>query len=173
MSDLLGRAYQVAKGYLDSARGRLEEIDARAQEELRRSLPRESAPAGPPIPGEPEPTTMTRSRGRRRKSRRRRSGSRRSGRKRSGGKGARRQCRRPTRCRRRTRSSVCRSASDYLTVESAVNKLRERCAPTRFPDGSAEQADAQVILQRVEEAFTVLKNALGPAAGGRFDKLEL
>ena len=41
MSDLLGRAYQVAKGYLDSARSRLEEIDARAQDELRRSLPRE------------------------------------------------------------------------------------------------------------------------------------
>ena len=63
--------------------------------------------------------------------------------------------------------------SDYLTVESAVNKLRERCAPTRFPDGSAEQAEARVILQRVEEAFSVLKNALGTAGGGRFDKLEL
>lgn len=65
------------------------------------------------------------------------------------------------------------TGSDFLTVESAVNKLRERCAPTRFPDGSTEQADARVILQRVEEAFTVLKNALGAAGGGRFDKLEL
>ena len=45
------------------------------------------------------------------------------------------------------------NGSDFLTVEWAVNKLRERCSPTRFPNGSSEQADAQVILQRVEEAF--------------------
>ena len=65
------------------------------------------------------------------------------------------------------------NGSDFLTVESAVNKLRERCSPTRFPNGSSEQADAQVILQRVEEAFAVLKNALEPMSGSRFDKLEL
>ncbi|MBV9852234.1 MAG: hypothetical protein JO250_21415 [Armatimonadetes bacterium] len=179
MSDLLGRAYQVAKAYLDSARGRLEEIDARAQEELRRSLPREDAPT-PPSP--------LRGRG-------------------AGGEGGagtysndpferatakiaeaqQRVAAQRQEAERREAATApppdpvataymiigVPNGSDYLTVESAVNKLRARCAPARFPDGSPEQADAQVILQRVEEAFQVLKNALGTAGGGRFDKLEL
>ena len=175
MSDLLGRAYQVAKGYLDSARGRLEEIDARAQEELRRALPRESPDAAPPASntgGGGADDSFAR----------------------AAAKIAAAQARvaaQRQEAERRAPATVpppespqdpARTAyqiigvpigSDYLTVEAAVNKLRERCSPTRFPDGSAEQADAQVILQRVEEAFAVLKNALGPAAGGRFDKLEL
>ena len=169
MADLLGRAYQVAKTYLDSARGRLEEIDARAQEELRRSLPREAAPRAPNSGG-------------------------------AGGYGddpferasakiaeaQQRVAAQRQEVEQREAATIppdpvataykiigVPNGSDYLTVESAVNKLRERCAPTRFPQGSAEQADAQVILQRVEEAFTVLKNSLGPAGGGRFDKLEL
>ena len=173
MSDLLGRAYQAAKGYLDSARGRLEEIDARAQDELRRTLPREDVP-GPPGSGgggatDSDPFA------------------------RAAAKIAAAQERVAAQRQEVERRAAATEppapppdpvttaykivgvpvGSDYLTVESAVNKLRQRCAPTRFPDGSAEQAEAQVILQRVEEAFRVLKNALGPAGGGRFDKLEL
>ena len=181
MTDLLGRAYQVAKGYLDTARGRLEEIDARAQEELRRALPREGVPSlAPPELGaggasgagaasDADPFA------------------------RAAAKIAVAQARvaaQHQELERRERATAppeppadpVRTAykiigipngSDYLTVESAVNTLRQRCSPTRFPDGSAEQADAQVILQRVEEAFAVLKNALEPTSGSRFDKLEL
>jgi hypothetical protein len=62
--------------------------------------------------------------------------------------------------------------SDWLSVQQAANKLRQRCAPSRFPNGSQEQVETQNILQRVEEAYQVLQNALDPNAG-RFDKLEL
>ena len=57
-------------------------------------------------------------------------------------------------------------------MQTAANKLRERCAPSRFPDGTQEQAEARMILQKVEEAYQVLQNALDPGAG-RFDKLEI
>ena len=62
--------------------------------------------------------------------------------------------------------------SDFLSVQSAANKLRQRCALDRFPYGSQEQEEARIILQKVEEAYQVLQNALDPGAG-RFDKLEL
>ena len=64
------------------------------------------------------------------------------------------------------------AGSDFLTVQTAANKLRERCAPSRFADGTQEQAEARMILQKVEEAYQVLQNALDPGAG-RFDKLEI
>ena len=179
MSDLLGRAYQVAKGYLDSARGRLEEIDARAQEELRRALPRESTPAPPELgaggangaTGASDNDPFARAAAKIAAAQERVAAQRQDTERRAQATEPAAEPLDPVRTAYKIIGVP--AGSDYLTVESAVNKLRQRCAPTRFPDGSPEQADAQVILQRVEEAFSVLKNALGPAAGGRFDKLEL
>ena len=62
--------------------------------------------------------------------------------------------------------------SPYPVVEQAVAKLRERCAPERFPEGSSEREEAKQILNRVNDAFLTLKNALG-VPESRFDKLEL
>lgn len=180
MSDLLGRAYSVAKGYLDNARERLESVDARAQEEMRRALPREGWDVTPPTPNTPPAPS-------------------------SGGAGsvgeddpfaraaakiaaaqaqagAQRQ-----ELERRDQATTpppdpvttaykiigVPAGSDFDTVRAAVDQLRARCAPARFPDGSQEQAEARVILQRVEEAFHVLQNALPAQSGSRFDKLEL
>ena len=171
MSDLLGRAYQVAKSYLDSARGRLEEIDARAQEELRRSLPREDSPAASHPSGVLNNDPFARAAAKIAEAQQRVTAQRQE-------KEQREAATAPPPAPPDPVTTAYKiigvpDGSDYLTVESAVNKLRERCAPTRFPAGSVEQAEARVILIRVEEAFTVLKNALGPTAGGRFDKLEL
>ena len=134
MSDLLGRAYQVAKGYLDSARGRLEEIDARAQEELRRSLPRESPDAAPPAPnpggaGADDPFARAASKiaaaqervtAQRQETERRERATTTS---------------EPTLDPVRTAYKIIGVpvGTDYLTAESAVNKLRERCSPHPLP----------------------------------------
>lgn len=62
--------------------------------------------------------------------------------------------------------------SDIDAVTVAVAGLRERAAPSRFPEGSLERLEAERIQQRVDQAFTVLQNALG-APTTRFDRLEL
>ncbi len=175
MSDLLGRAYVVAKSYLDAARERLETVDAQAQAELRRALPRESG--ADPFPA-PAPA---------------RAGEADDPFARASAKIASAQARvaaQRQELQQREQATAAPPApadpvataykiigvpagSDYDTVRTAVDQLRARCAPTRFPAGSSEQAEAHVILQRVEEAFHVLQNALGTQSGGRFDKLEL
>ena len=167
MADILGRAYQVAKSYLDSARSRLEDIDARAQEELRQSLPRESATPVSSAVDNPFARAQA--------------------------KVAAAQQRVAAQRQQQQQQEAALAAppppsdplttaykiigvpagSDFPTVRSAVDQLRARCAPARFPDGSSEQAEAKVILQRVEEAFQVLQNALPTQPGSRFDKLEL
>jgi hypothetical protein len=148
MSDIPGRVYRVAKAYLDAARDRLGEIDSLAQEELSRSLSRDDIRIPDPPPASSnDPLERARAK---------------------------------IAAAQQTMTDPVQTAykiigvapgSDYVTVQQAVTKLRERCAPTRFPDGSQEQAETRVILQRVEEAFQVLSNTLNPGAG-RFDKLE-
>jgi hypothetical protein len=173
MSDIPGRVYRVAKAYLDAARDRLGEIDSLAQEELSRSLSRDDIRIPDPPPASSnDPLERARA------------------------KIAAAQ--QTMTAQREVQAASARAAapaeavaaptvtdpvqtaykiigvapgSDYVTVQQAVTKLRERCAPTRFPDGSQEQAETRVILQRVEEAFQVLSNTLNPGAG-RFDKLE-
>lgn len=62
--------------------------------------------------------------------------------------------------------------SDRSVVEDAVRKLRERCAPDRFNEGSAEREEALKILVRIDEAYTLLMRSFNVEAS-RFDKLEL
>ncbi|MBC7805782.1 MAG: J domain-containing protein [Akkermansiaceae bacterium] len=63
-------------------------------------------------------------------------------------------------------------ASDYPSVQAAYEKLAARCDPRRFPDGSAEQKQAEVILARVNTAYENLRKRLSPTES-RFAKLEL
>ncbi len=168
MSDLLGRAYRVAKNFfdpdVDAAQGRLEEIDAQAQEELSRQLNLDRIPDPPP---QSSSDPMARARAKITAAQQ--------------AVTARRDVPAAQTAQTATPTDPVQTAykiigvpagADYTTVQQAVTKLRERCAPERFPAGSEEQATAQVILQRVEEAFQVLTNALDPTAS-RFDRLEI
>jgi len=159
MTNLLGRSLRLAKTYLDEAKGRVGEISESAQEELTRALDRSDIKAGLSSPDDP----MARAQAKIAATR---------------GETAAWTESRPV---SQTPTDPIQTAykiigvpagSDYLTVQTAVNRLRERCAPSRFPNGSIEQSQSQTILQKVEEAYQVLQAVLDPGAG-RFDKLEL
>ncbi len=159
MTNLLGRSLRLAKTYLDEAKGRVSEISENAQEELTRALDRSDIKAGLSSPDDP----MARAQAKIAATR---------------GETAAWTESRPA---SQTPTDPIQTAykiigvpagSDYLTVQTAVNRLRERCAPSRFPNGSIEQSQSQTILQKVEEAYQVLQAVLDPGAG-RFDKLEL
>jgi len=159
MTNLLGRSLRLAKTYLDEAKGRVGEISENAQEELTRALDRSDIKAGLSSPDDP----MARAQAKIAATR---------------GETVAWTESRPV---SQTPTDPIQTAykiigvpagSDYLTVQTAVNRLRERCAPSRFPNGSIEQSQSQTILQKVEEAYQVLQAVLDPGAG-RFDKLEL
>ena len=158
MSNLSGRLLRLTKTYLEAAKDRLGEIDSRAQEELTRALNRDDVQAGLASPDDP----MERAQ-------------------------ARLNAARQTMSARQELAPASEPSdpiqtaykiigiapgSDFLTVQTVVNKLRDRCAPSHFLSGSQEQSEARMILQKVEEAYQTLQNALDPGAS-RFDKLEL
>ena len=160
MSNLFGRSLRLAKTYLDEAKGRVADISENAQEELTRALNRDDIQSGLSSPDDP----MARAQAKIAAAR---------------GTAAAQTESRPAGQTAATdpiqtayKIIGVPAGSDYLTVQTAVNKLRERCAPSRFPNGSVEQSESQMILQRVEEAYQVLQKELDPGAG-RFDKLEL
>lgn len=62
--------------------------------------------------------------------------------------------------------------ADLGEVEEAYRRLASRCRAVNFENGSEEQQSANEIMERVDEAYNALREALNPAAG-RFDKLEL
>jgi len=162
MSDLFGRSFRLAKTYLDDAKGRLDEVSAGAQEELTRALNRDDIQAGLASSDDPMARAQAKIAAARGTVEARRAAS-------------------PASAASDQASDPIQTAykivgvppgSDYLTIEAAVNSLRDRCAPSRFPDGSPEQASAKTILKKVEEAHQILQSALDPGAG-RFDKLEI
>ena len=61
--------------------------------------------------------------------------------------------------------------ADFSAVQSAYEKIARRCDPRRFPDGSREQQDAQLILERVNVAYENLRKRLDPTES-RFARLE-
>jgi len=157
MSDFSGRLFQVARAYLDTAKERLSEIDARAQEELDKALTHDDIKSGLASSDDP----MARAQ-------------------------AKINAARPSAYVAKEAAPIAPTdpvqtaykiigvpnGTDYLTVQTAVNKLRDRCNPSRFPNASREQTEARQILQRVEDAFRVLQSVLDPGSG-RFDKLEI
>jgi DnaJ-domain-containing protein 1 len=64
------------------------------------------------------------------------------------------------------------AGADLVTVRTAYQKLMERAAPQRFPDRSPEQLQAQHIERRASAAYMMLVDALSPS-DDRFDRLEL
>lgn len=63
------------------------------------------------------------------------------------------------------------TGSDINTVRDAYQKLIERAHPDRFPAGSPEQEQAREIERRASAAYMMLADALSPA-DDRFDRLE-
>ena len=158
MSNLSGRLLRLTQSYLEAAKERLGEIDARAQEELTRALNRDDIQAGLSSSDDP----MERAQAKLNAARQTASA---------------RQELPPTVGQTDPIQTAYKiigipPGSDFLTVQTAVNKLRERCDPSHFLPGSQEQSEARMILQKVEEAYQTLQNALDPGAS-RFDKLEL
>ncbi len=158
MSDIPGRLLRLTKTYLEAAKDRLGEIDTRAQEELTRALNRDDVQAGLSSSDDPMERAQAKLNTARQMS-------------------SARQEMTPA----ATQTDPIQTAykiigippgSDFLSVQTAVNKLRDRCSPAHFTVGSQEQAEARIILQKVEEAYQTLQNALDPGAS-RFDKLEL
>ena len=163
------RIYQMAKAYLDAARGRLEEIDSRAQAELDKALsPGGSAsPSNIADPMDRAAAKIAAARGE---------------------AAARAQL--PQRYNFSTSDPSTVSGpdpdpvqtayrvigvpigSDIATIDAAVSKLRERASPEKFPEGSTEREDAARIQGRVDNAYAVLQEALG-IQKNRFDRLEL
>jgi DnaJ-domain-containing protein 1 len=62
--------------------------------------------------------------------------------------------------------------SDLAAVQSEYEKLSRRCDPRRFPEGSAEQKQADQILGRINASYEALRRRLDPTEN-RFGKLEL
>jgi len=158
MTNLSGRLLRLTKTYLEAAKDRLGEIDTRAQEELTRALNRDDIQAGLSSSDDPMERAQAKLNAARQTS-------------------SARQELAPT----LTPTDPIQTAykiigippgSDFLTVQTAVNKLRDRCAPAHFTDCSWEPSVKKMILQKVEEAYQTLQNALDPGAS-RFDKLEL
>ena len=170
MPDILGRSFRLAKTYLNEAKGRLNDITADAQDELTKALNRDDIQAGLSASDDPMERAQAKIAAARQESADRKEL--------SPGRYAPSPTAVPTSASQTDPMQTAYKilgvppGSDFLTVQTAANRLRERCAPSRFADGTQEQAEAQMILQKVEEAYQVLQNALDPGAG-RFDKLEI
>ncbi len=155
MSDITGRVYKIAKAYLDAAKDRLGEIDATAQDELSKSLSHDDIRIPDPPPASSD-DPLERARAKIASAQSATTARREFGASQTQADAA------PDPLQTAYKIVGVPAGADYGTVQQAVTKLRERCAPSRFADGSEEQAEAKVILQRVEEAYQVLSNALNP-----------
>lgn len=197
MASFSGRIYRLAQAYLDVARNRLAEIDPAAEEELRQSLPRENSDfpgangAGFGASTPPNAVSaMERARAKIAAAQQEAAALRERYPERynfsatpqaASPDGTPQVGYTPPQRQERSETDVVATAyrmigvaegSPYPVVEKAVAKLRERCAPERFPESSPERAEAAQILRRVDDAFRILKNALG-VPESRFDRLEL
>lgn len=170
MSDIPGRLYNVARAYLGAAKERIDALDARAQDELSNALTHDDLPGAAPPPASSDPMERARTKIAALQ----------------GQSAARRELAPASEAAPSPPAAPLSTdpvqtaykilglppGSDYLAVDAMVDKLRRRCDPARFPVGSEEQREAQIILTKVEEAHQLLRVSLNEGAG-RFDKLEI
>jgi|YelNatPaOPRAMG01_1025707.scaffolds.fasta_scaffold20633_5 hypothetical protein len=62
--------------------------------------------------------------------------------------------------------------ADISVIKDAWMSLRQRCDPSRFPEGSEERVTAQNLQNRVDESWKAIRDSLDNQSG-RFDKLEI
>jgi hypothetical protein len=168
MSDIPGRIYRVAKAYLDAAKGRLEQIDSAAQNELSQAL---GGDFDNPYVSRASDDPMERARAKIAASREAAATATIVSTPQSAPTATAAPAPDPVQTAYRILGVP--PGSDYSTVRATVDKLRGRCSPDRFPPGSQEQTDAQTILLRVEEAHQLLRRTLAPGTDERFNKLEI
>lgn len=156
MGDIANRLFHIGKAYLDAAKGRIESIDLSAQQELSRVFP-DSDPdaAGVAVTSSDDPFVRAQSKI----------------------QNSQRDTLKSHAVSETALDAAYRiigvpTGSDYVTVESAVEKLRRRCDVARFPEASAERTEANAILEKVDQAFRVIKTEL-KVRETRFDRLEL
>jgi len=193
MSDISGRIYNIAKSYVESARGRIQAIDEAAIAELQSALSgTDMARVDPNAEYHPvsdDPMARAASKIAAAKARARFEGfeptaaaateSATSMEQKSVPEqlAALEQAAAPKLTASNPVSTAYRiigipDGSDRTAIEDAVRKLRERCAPDRFNEGSPERQEALKILARIDEAYTLLMRSFNVEAS-RFDKLEL
>lgn len=62
--------------------------------------------------------------------------------------------------------------ADLRQAQEAYRQLMERADPERFPEGSEERRRAEQIRQRIQEAYDAVRHHLDPTSA-RFDRLEI
>jgi hypothetical protein len=62
--------------------------------------------------------------------------------------------------------------ADLRQAQEAYKHLTARADPRRFPEGSEERQRAEQILQRIQQAYDAVRQHLDPTSA-RFDRLEL
>ncbi|GIV19243.1 MAG: hypothetical protein KatS3mg023_0994 [Armatimonadota bacterium] len=64
------------------------------------------------------------------------------------------------------------SNADLRQAQEAYKQLMERAKPERFPEGSEERRRAEQICQRIQQAYDAVRQYLDPTSA-RFDRLEI
>ena len=62
--------------------------------------------------------------------------------------------------------------ADIRQAQEAYKRLMERAKPERFPEGSEERRRAEQICRRIQQAFDAVRQYLDPTSA-RFDRLEI
>ncbi|GBC95089.1 hypothetical protein HRbin16_00876 [bacterium HR16] len=62
--------------------------------------------------------------------------------------------------------------ADLHQAQEAYKRLMERAKPGRFPEGSEERQRAEQICQRIQQAYDAVRQYLDPTSA-RFDRLEI
>ncbi len=62
--------------------------------------------------------------------------------------------------------------ADIHQAQEAYQRLMERAKPERFPEGSEERRRAEQIRQRIQQAYDAVRQYLDPTSA-RFDRLEI
>jgi hypothetical protein len=177
MNDIPGRLYNMAKGYLESARSRIDEIDQAALTELQQALPY-GDPANPGSYTASSDDPMQRAQARIAAARAASSASLAPDAQSAPSQGAsfsnapQQPALTSDPLATAYRVIGVSAESDKGAVDDAVRSLRERCDPSRFAAGSTEQTEAQRILARIDEAYILVLHTFNVQAS-RFDKLEL
>lgn len=63
-------------------------------------------------------------------------------------------------------------SANLRQAQEAYQRLMERANPERFPEGSEERQRAERIRQRIQEAYDAVRQHLDPTSA-RFDRLEI
>lgn len=62
--------------------------------------------------------------------------------------------------------------ADIHQAQEAYKRLMERAKPERFPEGSEERQRAERIRQKIQQAYDAVRQYLDPTSA-RFDRLEI